>query len=195
MTRIPPLDPATAFGGSDNAEFARKMMGYVPNDALVMAHWPELLDAMRGMVGVIYGESRLDAGIKRLVGHAASLGAGCRYCQAHSGDGAAKNGIAPEKLAAMLDFEESELFTARERAAIALGFAAGAVPNRAEDAHFARLSEHFDAREQVEIMAVIAMFGFLNRWNDTLATDLEAEPLAFAQGVLAGSGWEAGKHG
>jgi hypothetical protein len=33
----------------------------------------------------------------------------------------------------------------------------------------------------VEIVGVIAMFGFLNRWNDTLATPLEDEPLEFAE--------------
>ncbi|MEL7028460.1 MAG: hypothetical protein AAGL49_04450 [Pseudomonadota bacterium] len=39
----------------------------------------------------------------------------------------------------------------------------------------------------VEIVSVIAMFGFLNRWNSTLATELEAAPAALAAG-LAGEG-------
>ena len=46
----------------------------------------------------------------------------------------------------------------------------------------------------VEITAIIAAFGFLNRWNDTLATTLEDSPLAFAQASLATSGWAVGKH-
>jgi len=36
--------------------------------------------------------------------------------------------------------------------------------------------------------------GYLNRWNDTMATELEDIPLAFGNNVLAKRGWEAGKH-
>ncbi|MHA7819797.1 MAG: carboxymuconolactone decarboxylase family protein [Erythrobacter sp.] len=194
MTRIAPRDPAEALGGPEAAEFARRMMGYIPNSVLTMAHWPELLDAFRGLVGVIYGESRLDNGFKRLIGHAASLAAGCRYCQAHTGHGALEQGVEQAKLDALYDLENSQVFTDAERAALALAFAAGKQPNGASDEHFARLAEHFDHREQVEIMAVIAMFGFLNRWNDTLATSLEDAPGAFADKALASKGWERGSH-
>lgn len=194
MTRILPRDPAEALGGPEAAEFARRMMGYVPNSVLTMAHWPDLLDAFRGLVDVIYGKSQLDNGFKRLIGHAASLSAGCRYCQAHTGHGAIEQGVDQAKLEALYDFEESEAFTEAERAALALAFAAGAQPNGATDAHFERLREHFDERGQVEIMAVIAMFGYLNRWNDTLATNLEDVPASFAEDELVSKGWERGEH-
>jgi hypothetical protein len=46
----------------------------------------------------------------------------------------------------------------------------------------------------VEIVGVIAMFGFLNRWNDTLATPLEDEPVATAEKYLASNGWCVAKH-
>jgi len=46
----------------------------------------------------------------------------------------------------------------------------------------------------VEIVGVIAMFGFLNRWNDTFATPLEDEPMEFGEKHLAAQGWDAGKH-
>lgn len=194
MTRIAPKDPAEALGGKEAADFAKNMMGYIPNSVLTMAHWPELLGAFRGLVSTIYGESRLDNGLKRLLGHAASLSAGCRYCQAHTGHGAVEQGIDATKLAALYDFEASDRFSEAERAALALAFAAGSQPNAATDAHFERLSLHFDAQEQVEIVAVISMFGFLNRWNDTLATSLEAEPLEFATDTLAKEGWQRGEH-
>ena len=38
------------------------------------------------------------------------------------------------------------------------------------------------------------MFGVLNRWNDSMATTLEAEPLALAGALLGDKGWNAGKH-
>ena len=194
MTRIPPRDPAEALGGPEAAEFAKNMMGYIPNSVLTMAHWPELLTAFRGLVDVIYGQSALDNGFKRLIGHATSLAAGCRYCQAHTGHGAVEQGIDQAKLNALYDFEKSDVFTEGERAALALAFAAGAQPNAATDAHFERLREHYSEAEQVEIMAVISMFGFLNRWNHTLATSLEDVPTAFASEVLASKGWEKGDH-
>jgi len=194
MTRIPPRDPADALGGPEAAKFAESMMGYIPNSVLTMAHWPQLLDAFRGLVGVIYGQSALDNGFKRLIGHATSLAAGCRYCQAHTGHGAIEQGIDQAKIDALYDFENSQAFTDPERAALALAFAAGAQPNAATDAHFERLREHFSEAEQVEIMAVISMFGFLNRWNDTLATSLEDAPTAFASAALAPKGWDRGPH-
>lgn len=194
MTRIPPRDPTEALGGPEAAAFAQRMMGYIPNSVLTMAHWPELLDAFRGLVSVIYGESRLDNGFKRLIGHASSLAAGCRYCQAHTGHAAIEQRIDPAQLDALYDFENSAAFTDGERAALTLAFAAGARPNGATDAHFERLREHYDDREQVEIMAVIAMFGFLNRWNDTLATSLEDAPGTFANDALTSKGWDRGAH-
>ncbi|MEE4211749.1 MAG: hypothetical protein V2I43_21090, partial [Parvularcula sp.] len=113
---------------------------------------------------------------------------------AHTGHDAIEQGIDPAKLEALYDFENAEAFTESERAALSLAFAAGSQPNGASDAQFERLSKHFNAREQVEIMAVIAMFGFLNRWNDTLATGLEDAPTALAEKHLAPKGWERGAH-
>jgi hypothetical protein len=43
-------------------------MGYVPGSVMIMAHWPELLGAFRGLVSVIYGDSAIDNGLKRLIG-------------------------------------------------------------------------------------------------------------------------------
>jgi hypothetical protein len=41
---------------------------------------------------------------------------------------------------------------------------------------------------------VIALFGFLNRWNDAMATALEAPAAADGAQWLAHQGWSAGKH-
>ncbi len=99
------------------------------------------------------------------------------------------------KLADYLNYATSDLFTPAEKAVAALALAAGQVPNQAEDAHFTALGEHFSARQITQIVAVIALFGFLNRWNDTMGTDLEASPAEFAGRVLAPGGcWAPGKH-
>ena len=71
---------------------------------------------------------------------------------------------------------------------------AGGQPIASTDAHYERLSEQYSDKEQVEFKAVISMFGFLNRWNDTLATSLEDIPTAVASEELAAKGWDRGDH-
>jgi alkylhydroperoxidase family enzyme len=102
--------------------------------------------------------------------------------------------MTPEKIAAVFEFETSDLFSDGERAALRLARDAAIVPNATTKDHFDDLKRHFTDEQIVEIMGVVSLFGWLNRWNDTMATDLEAEPLAFASQHLAGRGWTAGKH-
>lgn len=56
------------------------------------------------------------------------------------------------------------------------------------------MHEYWDDGQIIEIMAVIVLFGFLNRWNDSLATPLEKEAVESAEKHLAKQGWEIGKH-
>lgn len=185
MTRLAPLeldqvDPQTR-SLLDNAE---SMMGFVPNDALVMARNPALTRAMWGLVAAVYGPGEVDNGLKRLVGEAASKAAGCFYCSAHAAHGAREHGVAQEKIEAVWSFEDSGLFTEAERAAINLAMKAGVVPNETSDADFVRLKAHFSENQITEIVAVIAMFGFLNRWNTTLGTALEPVPMSSVEGLV-----------
>ena len=187
MPRLAPLPLADI--PADLAETMRAgeaLMGFTPNDALTMARNPALLRAMFGLVQAIYGPSRLPSDLKRLIGTMTSAAAGCRYCEAHATHGAVKAGVEDTKLAALWDYERSDLFDARERAALRVAQLAGQVPNAVTDADFAALEPHFDEDETLEIVAVIALFGFLNRWNSTLATDLEATPMAAAKRIKQG---------
>ena len=69
-------------------------------------------------------------------------------------------------------------------------------PNQATQEDFDELYKHFNEDEAVEIVASIALFGYLNRWNDTMATELEELPAQVADATIGQSfGWEAGKHG
>ncbi|MEM7461001.1 MAG: peroxidase-related enzyme [Pseudomonadota bacterium] len=178
MTRLAPLsldelDPEM----QQIIENAENLMGFVPNDALVMARHPALTKAMWGLVAAVYGPGSVDNGLKRLVGEAASKAAGCFYCSAHAAHGAREQGVAQDKIDAVWSFEDSELFTDAERSAINLAMKAGVVPNETTDEDFDRLKAHFSESEITEIVAVIAMFGFLNRWNTTLGTALEPVPM------------------
>ena len=63
------------------------------------------------------------------------------------------------------------------------------------DEQFAELRKHWREGEIVELLGVVAMFGFLNRWNDTMATPHEMRPIEVAEQALGAHGWTAGKHG
>jgi alkylhydroperoxidase family enzyme len=137
----------------------------------------------------------VDLGFRRLVGHVASKAAGCLYCQAHTLLGAHNFGVSDEKLAAVWDYATSSLYTERERVALDFALAAAAQPNAVTDELFAQLRTHWSEGEVVELLGVVAMFGFLNRWNDTMATPLEAVPTDVALKAAGERGWSAGKHG
>src|SRR5439155_591901 len=68
------------------------------------------------------------------------------------------------------------------------------VPNDVTDEMFAEMRKHWSENQIVEITAVVAYFGFLNRWNDTMGTPLEPEPTATGEKYLASHGWKIGKH-
>lgn len=193
MARIEPLSLSQLPESMrQKLESAETLMGFLPNDALIMARWPELLSAVQGLVQVIYRPGELDARLKRMIATVVSAASGCRYCQAHTAHGAVKMaGVDEAKIAAVWDFKTSPLFTAAERCALELALAAGQTPNAATDAHFDALRQHYSEREIIEIVAMIALFGFLNRWNATLDTPLENAPREFAQRVLPPTHWPA----
>lgn len=169
-------------------------LGFVPNSVLVMARHPAILEAFSRLVKAVYSSGRLDRGLKALIGNVVSVAAGCRYCQAHTAKRAYGLGVDDAKIEAVWDFENSPLFDEFERAALRLAFHAGQVPNSAAPEHFAALREHVGEDEVIEVVAAISLFGWLNRWNDTLATELEDLPLGFAASHLGEAGWEPGKH-
>ncbi len=169
-------------------------MGFVPNSMRVMAHWPDLLNAFSSLATTVLGPGLLDPAFIQLVAFVTSNAAGCRYCQAHTAHGAHGRGVDEAKLLAAFEFDTSPHFSPSERAALRVAAHGGVSPSAVDDADFDELRRHFSEPEMVELTAIISLFGFLNRWNDTLATALEPSPTAFAAATLAGNGWKSGKH-
>jgi len=196
MSRVKPVDQKTIAALDDLFAPVVARMGFIPLSQQVMAHKPALLRAFIELGKAVYSqdEGSIPFALKSLIGNMASKSAGCMYCVAHTGSNASRAGVDGRKIAAMWEFETSDLFTAAERAALSFAQAAAQVPNAVTEADFAELRKHFTDFQIVEIMSVIAMFGYLNRWNDTMATTLEEEPTDFARQAMAGTGWTVGKH-
>lgn len=113
---------------------------------------------------------------------------------AHNAGGSLRSGIQEEKLAAVWEFRTSPLFDERERVALEFAIAAASQPNDVTDELFGRMKQHWSEGEIVEITALIAYFGFMNRYNDTMATPLEEEAIHVAEKHIAKHGWKLGKH-
>ncbi|MBI5949987.1 MAG: carboxymuconolactone decarboxylase family protein [Chloroflexi bacterium] len=169
-------------------------MGFVPNSLLTMAHRPEILRAFATLAGEVISGGTVDRGLKQLIALVASTAAGCRYCQAHTASTSIRVGTSPARLDAVYEFESSPFFSEAERAALRLARDAAIIPNATTPQHFADLSAGFSDGEIVEIVAMISLFGWLNRWNETMSTQLEEEPLRFGLVSLAGHAWAPGKH-
>jgi alkylhydroperoxidase family enzyme len=159
-----------------------------------MELWPELRETWNQMIKLVFPEREVSGELKQLVFTVASLASGCRHCQSHGAFHLHQIGVADEKIQALWSFEESELFTDAERAALRLALAAGATPNATTPEIIEELRQHFTNIQIIELMAVIATGGYLNRWNDTIATVTDQESIDFANRVLQPVGWDAGKH-
>ena len=197
MPRLAPLPAAATPELKPHFDFFLGTLGFTPNSVLTMQRKPKLVQALAQLnAAAMDPQGEVDLGFRRLIGHVASkAAAGCLYCQAHTLLGAANFGIGEDKLAAVWTYATSPLYSEPERVALDFALAAAAQPNAVTDELFARLQTHWSETQIVEILGVVAMFGFLNRWNDSLATPLEAVPAAVAEKAAGALGWSAGKHG
>lgn len=196
MSRLAPLPPEHTPELKPFFDFFLTTLGFAPNSVLTMQRKPKLVQAFAQLnAAVMDPAGKVDLGFRRLIGHLASKAAGCLYCQAHTVLGAKNFGVDDARLAALWDFRTSSLFTDRERVALEFSLAAASQPNAVTDDLFAQMKKHWSEEEVVEILGVVAMFGFLNRWNDSMATPLEPVAKDVAEKALGSRGWNAGKHG
>lgn len=195
---MPLIEPLAADHDAEVAALARffnETLGFTPNSVLTMQRRPEIAKAFIALnKGVMENAGRVTSEQKRLIGLIASLTAGCRYCQAHTARAAERYGGSDARLADIWNYERSDLFTAAEKAALAFAQAAASVPNGVDEAIGAELRKHWTDEEIVEILGVVALFGYLNRWNDSMATAIETGAVESGEKHLAAHGWAPGKH-
>jgi len=188
----------TFIGGQQRKEFSEleeqfkkveSFMGYVPNAHLTMAEKPELLMAFSNLAMTIFQSEGIDMQTKQLIALASSLSSGCKYCQAHTSHGAERAGMKEEKVAEILNYSQSDHYSDEERAVLDLAFASGRAPNESNAEHFNEIKKYFSDGQIIDIVSVISLFGFLNRWNDTFGTRLEDIPRDFVEEKLEPLGW------
>lgn len=196
MARLQPLPPETTPELKPHFDFFLGTLGFTPNSVLTMQRKPKLAQALAVMnAAVMDPDGEVDLGFRRLIGHVVSKASGCLYCQAHTLLGAKNFGVSEAKLGDIWVYASSPHYSERERLALDFALAAASQPNAVTDSQFAELQQHWSDAEIVELLGVVAMFAFLNRWNDTMATPLEAAPEEVASSALGEQGWAPGKHG
>ena len=168
MAHLAPLDRHDLPQFKDRFDHYASTRGFVPNSILTMSRRPAIAEAFMDLNKAVLYEGTVSEELKMLVSLIASQAAGCRYCQAHMANLASIYAASDEKIAAVWDYEQNELFSDAERAALRLAFHASLVPNEATPEHFIELSRYFDDGQIVELVASIALFGYLNRWNTLL---------------------------
>ena len=177
-------------------QFFKGPLGTIPNSIRTMSRRPFIARAFTALnAAVMKSEGALTAEFKRLIGYVTSFTSGCRYCQAHTILASERFGSSEARMNDVWNHIDSPHFTTAEKAALTFAQAAAAVPNGVTAEIEAELRRHWDPGDIVEIMGVIALFGFLNRWNDSMGTALEDLPLESATRNLSHTGWNPGKHG
>jgi uncharacterized peroxidase-related enzyme len=196
MARLEPLSLDQVEGLEEVERTYRRTLGFVPNGLRIMARRPEIVQGFIALRRAVLdpASGTVPAELKNLVCHIASLTHGCRYCQAHALQGAGRAGAEQARLEAIWEYGTSDLFSEAERAALDFAVHAASVPNAVTDADFERLREHWDEGQIVEILAAVSLYGFLNRFNDSLTTPLEEGSAVFAEDALGDQGWTRGKH-
>jgi len=178
------------------AKFFNETLGFCPNSVLTMQRRPAIAKAFINLnMAVMANEGKVTSEQKRLIGYITSANTGCRYCEAHTILAAERYGSTDERLENIWSFRESDLYTAAEKVAFEFALAASSVPNAVDDAISANLHEYWDDGEIVEILGVISLFGYLNRWNDSMGTTMESGAVNAGERLLEeNSTWSRGKH-
>jgi uncharacterized peroxidase-related enzyme len=176
-------------------EFYNETLGFCPNSIKTMYHRPAIAYAFIELnKSVMQNKGMVSSALKRMIAFISSNTAGCRYCQAHAIRAAERYGADTEKMENIWDFMTHPAFSEQERITLEFAFRCSTIPNSVNDDIAVRLRSIWNEGEIVEITGVISLFGFLNRWNDSMGTEIEVGAVESGARYLTKNGWTPGKH-
>ena len=195
MALVTPLSADHDDTTKELAAFFNETLGFCPNSVLTMQRRPAISQAFINLnKAVMANDGRVSSSLKRMIAWVSSNATGCRYCQAHAIRAAERYGAEKEQLDNIWDYRTHEAFSEAERAALDFSLQASQVPNTVDEAIKQRLHTYWDEGEIVEMLGVISLFGYLNRWNDSMGTTIETGAVQSGKQHLGKHGWEEGKH-
>ncbi|WP_055436299.1 carboxymuconolactone decarboxylase family protein [Lacinutrix algicola] len=195
MPLVTPLDAEHDLETKKLAEFFNETLGFCPNSVLTMQRRPAISKAFINLnKAVMANEGKVTSALKRMIAWVSSNATGCRYCQAHAIRAAERYGAEQEQLDNIWEYRTHAAFSDAERAALDFSLAASQVPNAVNADIKERLHAHWTEGEIVEMLGVISLFGYLNRWNDSMGTTMEGGAIDSGNQYLGKHGFEVGKH-
>ena len=195
MPLVTPLSANHDLETKELATFFNETLGFCPNSVLTMQRRPAISKAFINLnKAVMANEGRVTSALKRMIAWVSSNATGCRYCQAHAIRAAERYGAEQEQLDNIWEYRTHPAFSEAERAALDFSLAASMVPNAVDQTIQTALKTHWDEGEIVEMLGVISLFGYLNRWNDSMGTTLEKDAIESGDQYLGKHGFEVGKH-
>lgn len=201
MPHISYVDPRTITDPDLQAimERARTHGTPRPESQAIRLHHPEVMKAFNAAWEVFFRQGVCDHAIKELCRLYISKSVECEYCGGQRSVLAQQQGATEAQVDELLDFERSDRFDARERAALEWAMAIAWDPGLASDDLWDRLHEHFSEPQLVELGHFIALTLGQQRFLKTLgirhgevladtdaglAPDEAARLRASAEGVL-----------
>ena len=180
----------------EKIQFFKGPLGVIPSSVKTMSYHPKIADAFTNLnIAVMECKGSVTPEFKRLIGYISSFSSGCLYCQAHTILGAERFGSSKKRLDEVWNYSNSSAFSDAEKAALDFAFAAASVPNKVTGKLVSQLKRYWNDNDIIEIMSVIALFGFLNRWNDSMGSALEDLPIEKGEKYLEETtNWTPGKH-
>jgi len=176
-------------------KFYNETLGFCPNSIKTMHHRPRIAYAFIEInKAVMENKGRVTSALKRLIAYISSNAAGCRYCQAHAIRAAERYGAEQEQLENIWAYKTHPAFNDSEKAALDFALASSVIPNNVTDKIADNLRKYWDEGEIVEMLGVIALFGYLNRWNDSMGTEMEPGAIESGEQLLSKKDWSVGKH-
>jgi len=144
--------------------YARREYGVVPEPMRVFAHHPGILAGYGALEYATEKADRVPAKLKVLAATKASALAGCEFCMDIASMISAKHGVTEAQLRALPQHAGSDEFSDVEK--LVLDFAVGMTrtPVDVPDDLFARMREHFDEAQLVELANEVAVENYRARF-------------------------------
>ena len=145
--------------------YSKREFGVVPEPTRVYAHHPGILAGYGALEYATERADRVPGSLKVLAATKAAALAGCEFCMDIGSMISAENGVTEAQLRALPDHAKSDEFSEEEK--LVLDFAVGMTrtPVEVPDELFARLREHFDEGQLVELAHEIAVENYRARFN------------------------------
>ena len=143
------------------------------------AHQPKMMIGMGKFNQAVRKGKSVDERLKNLVELKGAQMIGCEYCVDLGSQICRNNGLSDDELLALPRYEQSDLFTDREKLALNYTVALMRTPVEVTDELFTQMKEHFTSKQLVEITALLTVVN-IDRFNAAFGIG----PAGFSEGMV-----------